>query len=84
MQNEKLLSRGRVKILNILTKLFFDDTNIYHLDINRADIRVQGYYNSILITKLIKRDFNLSVSQHGYIHLTKTIAGIELRFTFTD
>ena len=84
MQNEKLLSNGRVKIINILTKLFKDDVNIYNIDICRSDIQIQGRYNSILINKLIKRDFHLTVSQHGYIYLTKQIAGTDLKFIFTD
>jgi len=84
MEKENLLSKSRVKILYILTEYLKNDKHIYHIDINRADCRVQGTYNSRMINFLVRKKFKLTVSENGYIYLTKRIAGTDLIFIFTD
>jgi hypothetical protein len=84
MQKENLLLRERVRILNILTEKLKNDNHIYVIEMNRTELKVQGIYNSRMINFLIKKKFDLTVSQHGYIYLTKIIAGNKLVFIFTD
>tara|TARA_R100000951_G_scaffold116523_2_gene128783 strand:- start:2422 stop:2673 length:252 start_codon:yes stop_codon:yes gene_type:complete len=81
---EKLFSKNRVRILNLLIEHLQDFDDVYSLSFGRLDIRLQGHFNGRIVSQLHKRKFKVSVSDMGVMYMSKVIADIELVFIFTD
>ena len=83
-QNGLLLSNRSTKILNILVKELSSFKSLYALNTTHRDIRLQATFDPRLVTILDNRKFKAKVGGTGYLNMTKSVAGLDIIFTFTD
>ena len=79
-----LLNKQAVRILNLLSTKFSTDENVYSINVDKAEIKVQTIYNSSLVAFLVRKKFVSSISTSGFLYLQKPIGNVNIRFVFTE
>lgn len=79
-----LLNNQAVRILNLLSTKFSTDENVYSINVDKSEIKIQTTYSASLVAFLVRKKFVNSISTSGFLYLQKTIGNVNIRFVFTD